>query len=485
MTDAGASLALELRGVRRRFGDVVALDGADFHVRAGTVHALLGENGAGKSTLMRIAFGMLAPDAGTILVAGTRFDRITVPMAMRAGLGMVHQHLSLAESLDTTENLSLGNPGLFRRGVAAASLRRLMDESGLHVPQGVPARQLTLVQQQRLEILKALARRAQVLILDEPTAVLAPQESRDLMSWARGFVARGGSVVLVTHKLREALAVADDITVLRRGRVTHAGAAAGTGEAELARAIFPGAEPTAVPALPAMPKDGVQAPAVVTATGLTIADRRGAPGVRGATFSLRGGEIVGVAAVEGSGHRELLAALGALRAPTSGQLALPARVVVIPADRLRDGIVPGFSLTENVALLDVGTARGRLNWPNIEARTRDLIDRFGIAASSPRVLAGTLSGGNQQRLVVARALERPVDLVVADNPTRGLDLMATAFVHDQLRRTAALGAVVVLHSSDLDEVLGLASRILVVFAGAVRELPADREAVSAAMLGAA
>lgn len=475
--------ALELRGIHKRFGGVVALDGVDLRVRAGTVHALLGENGAGKSTLMRVAFGMVSPDAGTVSVGESRMARPSVPMAIRAGLGMVHQHLSLAESLDTTENHALGNSGLFRRRDSTAALQQLMDESGLQVPVDALARQLTLVQQQRLEILKALGRGARILILDEPTAVLAPQESRDLMKWVRSFVTGGGSVVLVTHRLREALAAADDITVLRRGQVTFQGPSAGSSEAALARAIFPEAVSDAAVA-PASMAVAAQ-PVVVTATDLTIADRRGAPGIRGASFALRGGEIVGVAAVEGSGHRELLAALGALRPPTSGALRLPDRVVVIPADRLRDGVVGAFTLAENVALLDVGRARGRMDWPGIGARTQGLIHRFGIAAPSADTTAEALSGGNQQRLVVARALEHPVDLIVADNPTRGLDLLATAFVHAQLRLAAADGAAVVVHSSDIDEVLALASRILVVFAGTVRELQPDRDAVGSAMLGAA
>lgn len=482
MTSSPAATALELRGVRKRFGDVVALDGVDFRLRVGTVHALLGENGAGKSTLMRVAFGMIPPDAGDVIVSGRVATRHDVSTATRAGLGMVHQQLSLADSLDTTENFDLGGSGLFQHTRATARLRVLMRQSGLDVPIGVQARHLSVVQQQRLEILKALGRGARTLILDEPTAVLAPPESRDLMAWIRGFVSGGGSVVLVTHKLREAIAASDEVTVLRRGRVTYNGSTAGSTESALARAIFPEAVEGSGGATAPELAPGADA---VVAQDLTVAHGRGPATIRGASFTLRRGEIVGVAAVEGSGHRELLAALSGLLPAAGGSLALPRRVVVIPADRLRDGVITGFTLAENVALLDAGIARGRMSWDGIAARTRGLIERFGIVAPSPGTAAGALSGGNQQRLVVARALERSADLVVADNPTRGLDLQATAFVHEQLRRAASDGAVVVVHSSDLDEVLALASRVLVVFAGTVRDVPRNRDAIGAAMLGAA
>lgn len=480
-TSSGSpSAALELRAIRKRFGDVTALDGVDLLVTEGSVHALLGENGAGKSTLMRIAFGLLAPDAGEINVFGDQRRGLTVRDATRAGLGMVHQHLSLAPSLTTSENLVLGGAGLFRPRDAVARLRTVAEASGLRVPLDVPARDLSIVQQQRLEILKALSRDARLLILDEPTAVLAPSEIDDLLAWVRDYAAEGRSVVLVTHKLREALAVADEITVLRRGRVTHVGPARDSTDAELARAIFPEAV-AASPESPAVAPTEV----VVSAENVTVAGAHGVPQIRHASFALHRHEIVGIAAIEGSGHRELLAALGALHPTESGLLRLPPRVVVIPADRQREGLIPQFSLAENVALLDIGAARGLLNWNRVEERTRLLMQRFSIDAPSTRGPARALSGGNQQRLVVARSLEHPVDLVVADNPTRGLDMQASAFVHEQLRRAAAGGAVVVVHSSDLDEVLALATRVLVVFQGEVRELGLDRDAIGAAMLGAA
>ncbi|MEK7403352.1 MAG: ATP-binding cassette domain-containing protein [Gemmatimonadota bacterium] len=481
MTTAGPgdSPALELRGIHKRFGEVAALTDAGLVVRHGTVHAVLGENGAGKSTLMRVAIGLAAPDAGIVSVFGSATPRLSVRTASRAGLGMVHQHLSLAESLTAPENVALGGAGLYRSRQVVERLRAVADSSGLDVPLNIPVRELTLAQRQRLEILKALAADARVLILDEPTAVLAPTEVRDLLSWVRSFAARGGSVVLVTHKLREALSVADDITVLRRGRVTFAGPATGATESSLAGAIFPGAVATSAVAI------GVPGEEVVVAERVSVADDRGTVRVRDASFVVRRHEIVGIAAVDGAGHHELMAALGALKRPASGELRLPQRVVVVPADRHRDGLILSMSLAENVALRGVGAARGRIAWGRVRERARALIQRFGIVAASEQAGAGTLSGGNQQRLVVAAALEQPVDLIVADNPTRGLDLRATAFVHEQLREAAASGAAVVVHSSDVDEVLELATRVLVVFHGTVSEAGLDRDRIGTLMLGAA
>jgi simple sugar transport system ATP-binding protein len=472
-----ATPALEIRGVAKRFGDVAALDGVDLVVRAGTVHALVGENGAGKSTLMRIAYGMLAADRGEVLLFGTRGDA-SVADAITRGAGMVHQHLSLVPNLTAAENLVLGGRGLYRPSDARALVRRVGDESGLKVDADARVSELSIVEQQRLEILKALAHGARLLILDEPTAVLAPSETEDLLRWIRAFTDRGGSVVLVTHKLKEALAVAHDVTVLRRGRVVQAGLASATSANELARAMFP--DPPEATASPAAQRGDV----VVKAENVTITDARGAERIRAASFMVHRGEIVGIAAIEGSGHRELLAALMGVPVGSTGSLALPRDVGVIPANRAREALVAEFSLTENVALRGLGRRRGLMPWSEIAGRTTRLIERFSIAAPSHATPARQLSGGNQQRLVVGRELEGSVDLVVADNPTRGLDLRATAFVLEQLRHAAAAGAAVVFHSSDLDELLGIASRVFVVFDGRVSESAPDREIVGQAMLGA-
>jgi simple sugar transport system ATP-binding protein len=477
---ASSTLALEARGITKHFGTVTALDQVDFSVRRGTVHALLGENGAGKTTLMRAAYGMVPLDAGSFHLLGQPMRRHTVRDANRAGVGMVHQHLSLVPALTAAENLALGRPGLYRPRDARAQLQRLADSSGLRVPADAPVRDLSIVERQRLEILKALGRGARLLILDEPTAVLAPSEIDDLLEWIRRFVAQGGSVVLVTHKLREALAVAHDVTILRRGRVVYTGDARQSSEKDLARAMFP-ENVDATPTVAASPAGGP----VVQARDLTLHDAARVTRIRNATFDVRAGEIVGIAAVEGSGHRALLRALAALDAPSAGSLTLPRRIAHVPADRLNEALIPDFSLAENVALRGLGARRGVMPWPSIVERTTALIERFGVVAPGPRARARTLSGGNQQRLVIARELDQEIDLLVADNPTRGLDLSATVFVHEQLRRAAVRGTAVVVHSSDVDEVLSLATRVLVVFHGEVREVAAARDEVGRAMLGAA
>lgn len=470
--------ALELRGVSKRFGSTVALDGVDFTVAVGQVHALLGENGAGKSTAMRVAYGLTTADAGTTRVFGQEMTRHSVPAAVMAGLGMVHQHLSLVPTLTAAESLALGGRGLFKQHEAEAALRSVSHASGLAVDPAAIIGDLSLVEQQRLEILKALARNARVLILDEPTAVLAPSESDELLQWLRGFADGGGSVVLVTHKLREAMAIADVVTVLRRGRVVLAVAAKATSEDQLARAMFPETTATAV-SVPAAP-----GATVARLAGADIAGARGTA-VRDASFELRRGEIAGVAAIEGAGQRELLNALAGLTGVEKGTIELPERIALIPANRARDAAVGEFTLAENVALHGLARRRGLMPWRAIESNTAALIQRFSIAAPSHGVPLRSLSGGNQQRLVVARELEHEVDLVIADNPTRGLDLRASAFVHEQIRLAAARGAAVVVHSGDLDELLALATRVLVVFHGDVRAMGLDRDAISRAMVGAA
>jgi len=484
--DAGAPVgALELTGISKQFGAVRALDDVSFTARSGSVHALLGENGAGKTTLMRIAYGLLRPDGGSLRLFGEKVDDHSVRRAVHAGMGMVHQHLSLVPSLTAVENFVLGRRGIFRPRDVSRELIALSERAGLRVDPGATVRELSIVEQQRLEILKALAGGARILILDEPTSGLAPAEIEELLRWIRGFASGGGTVVLVTHRLREALEVADDITVLRRGRVAHVAHgvsdAAGTRPSteELARTIFPETL-EAAPPTPMTPSAGET---VVELAGVTLTDARGVIRVRSATLSARRGEIVGVAAVEGSGHRELLRAVAGLDQPSDGRVTLPQRIAVVPAERLRDALIAEFTLVENVALRGAGTRRGLMPWESLAQTTDALIDRYDIAAPSAAVPARALSGGNQQRLVIARELSGELDLVVADDPTRGLDFRASAFVHGRLRDVAARGAAVVVHMSDLDELLSLATRMIVAFHGAVREVPPVRDAVGRAMLG--
>ena len=471
---------LELEGIDKRFGGVRALAGASLRVRPGTVHALLGENGAGKTTLMRIAFGLVHPDAGTVHVAGAPSRFASPRDAIDAGIGMVQQHFSLVPAMSVAENLALGGRGRYAPGPARARVERLARATGLPpVNPDAVVGELPVGAQQRVEILKALARDARLLILDEPTAVLAPAETAALLRWARGFAAAGRAVVLITHKLADALGIADDVTVLRHGRVALSAPAAGLSADAIAAAMLGEGAGTAAESDGSGARPG---PLVARATNLTIPGRAG-PALDAVTIEVRGGEILGVAAVEGNGERELLRALAGRVAVTGGSLEIPERVAFIPQDRHADGVVDAMTLTENVALEGAGKRRGRMDWSELRDATRELMRRFDVRAPGPDTPASALSGGNQQRLILARELAAEPALVVADQPTRGLDIRATSEVHARLRAARAAGRAVVLYSTDLDEVLSLADRVVVVNGGRVREVAMDRDAVGRAMLG--
>jgi ABC-type uncharacterized transport system ATPase subunit len=453
---------LHLRGITKSFGPVRALQHADFALFPGEVHALLGENGAGKSTLMHVAYGMIPPDEGVVEVSGVATAFGSPRDARRNGIGMVHQHFTTIEALTVEENLRLA----LGPGVRMPAIRLLEG-----VEPAIRVHQLGVAQRQRLEIAKALATGGRALLLDEPTAVLAPSEIEELLGIVRGFAKEGGAVAFITHKLPEALACADQVTVLRHGTVAFTGPIAGQSadalagymlgtSGELARAAA--TEPQAV--RPHRPGTTV------------VASFGGTP-----VFA---GDLLGVAAVEGNGQRELLRELAGLSGATSG-----APAAFIPEDRTTEGIIPELTVTENVVLglqRDPRWIRGlRLDWRAARARTAELVSEFSIRAASPDALAATLSGGNQQKVVLARALERGPRLLIAENPTRGLDIRATREIHGRLRAAAERGVAVVVYSTDLDEVLSLGERVLVVHRGVVREAPAgaDRRAVGAMMLG--
>jgi simple sugar transport system ATP-binding protein len=398
---------------------------------------------------------------------------------------MVHQHFTNVPAMTVAENVTLGGSGLFDARRAADRVVHLGRTTGLVLDPGARVESLSVGAKQRLEIVKALARNARVLILDEPTAVLAPQEIAELLTWLRSFANAGNSVVLITHKLREALSIADDITVLRRGRVVFAGSAIGMTIAALSSAML-GAEPSASDAkVPTAQATDARAAVVVTARDVVIVDQHGVPRVRGASFEIRGGEILGIAAIEGAGQSELLRALGGRTATIGGTLETPTSVGFVPEDRQRDALVLDFSLVENVALKRAGDRRGRIDWGDIRTRTEGLIARFDVRGGAAPTAARALSGGNQQKLVLARELDESPSLLVVENPTRGLDIRAAQDVHTRLRAAAAVGAAVVMYSSDLDEVLSLSHRVLVLHAGAARECERDRDAVGRAMLGVA
>lgn len=493
MTDATVgpeTAAIALVDIVKRFGTVLALDKASLIARSGTVHALLGENGAGKTTLMRIAFGMIRADVGHLSVHGRSANWRSAADAMAAGIGMVHQHFALVPAMTVAENVELGigvgarvETWRFDRQAADERVRTLSQASGLTVDPSAVVAELSVAAQQRVEILKALSREARILILDEPTAVLAPSEIEELLRWLRGYVDNGGTAILITHKLREALAVADDVTVLRRGRTVLTAKRSRADERSLTRAMIGDEAASSQSPIARAPASGVptgEPIAVLEDVIATDEERRERVCV---TLAVRPGEIVGVAGVEGAGQHTLLRVIAGRIAPIAGQITLPLDIGFIPEDRQQDGLVLEFSLAENVALRGAGQRRGRMSWTAVRQRTATLMRELDIRGSSTVARARTLSGGNQQRLIVARELDGQPPLIVAENPTRGLDVQAAANVLDRLRAAQEAGAAVVLYSSDLEEVLALASRVLAVHAGSVREVALEKNVVGRAILG--
>jgi len=480
---------LQLVGIEKRFGPVHALRGVNFLLAPGEVHALLGENGAGKSTLMHVAYGLARPDAGQI-----RFDgvarRVASPRVARAsGIGMVHQHFTSVPALTVAENVALAAGWRVVPHEIRERARALSERIGLPLDPDQRAGRLSVSLKQRLEIVKALATDARILLLDEPTAVLAPAESEELLKMVRTFTARGGSAVLITHKLDEVLRAADRVTVLRQGVVTLETAVADQSVESLAEAMIGGGAGVAVsgpaPAAPA-PLGGRE---LIRCNALELSRESGyGIAIRHATLSVRAGEIVGIAAVEGNGQRELLRAVAGRIVPLRGKLQVAQPVGFIPEDRTSEGLIPTFSLTENVVLGRGAEAPwvrgGRIDWRAAEARTAELLQELQIAATGPSMRAASLSGGNQQKLIVARELSRVPAVIVAENPTRGLDIRAARDIHERLRSAAAAGVAVFFHSTDLDEVLSLASRVIVVTRGVIAEVSpsASRAQVGAMML---
>jgi ABC-type uncharacterized transport system ATPase subunit len=479
-----SELALALRDVHRRFGATVALEDARCLVRAGTVHALLGENGAGKTTLMRIAFGMLQADAGVLERDGRAVRFAHERDAIAAGIGMVHQHFMLIPAFTVAENVSLGGRGRLAPAETAARIRSIGTHTGLRVDPDARIRNLPVGAQQRAELVRALAQDARLLILDEPTAVLTPLESEELYGWMRRFAATGGTVVLITHKLREALAVADDVTVLRRGRTVLEGRAQDIPEAALVTAIVGEGTSGAM----GEPLGHTVAPALFALHQASWADARGVMRLAATSLEVRAGEILGVLGVEGAGQRELLRLLAGRLAPTTGRVAHPARVGFIPEDRLRDALIPAFSLTENHALADAAVLEPLVRWQARRAATGSIVAAYDVRTTGPDAPMATLSGGNQQRFVVGRERALAPEALVAENPTRGLDVRATNRVLNAIRDVATHGGAAVVYSADLDEILALTRRVVVCFGGRVTEVeppadPSDRSAYARAMLG--
>lgn len=497
--------ALELRGISKRFDGALALDDASLTLQPGHVHALLGENGAGKTTLARVAFGEIRADAGSVFVDGRVVRSHDPAVALAIGIGMVHQHFTLVPAMTVAENLALGGHGRYRVVRARARVGEIARETGLALDPDARLRDLPVGAQQRVEIAKAIAggarRSRRVLLLDEPTAVLAPPEVAELLAWLRRFAGAGNAVLLVTHKLREALAVSDEVTVLRRGRVVVHSVTRQASEQSLAAAMLGVSEgPPLGITMAAREASRITESSTggaisraacgparevrLRARDLELRDVHGTVRIRAASFDVSAGEIVGIAAVEGSGQRELLRALAGRLAPARGTIERPARVGFVPEDRQRDALVLDFTVVENVALADAASHRGRMRWREYAERAASLVAKFDVRTRAIGAPTRELSGGNQQKLVLARELDASPLALVAENPTRGLDIRAAAAVHARLRAARAAGAAIVLHASDLEEVISLADRVLVVHGGHVSEVRGGADAVGQAMLGA-
>ena len=495
---------LEMRHVTKRFPGIVANDDISFDLLEGEVHALLGENGAGKSTLMNILYGLYHPDEGEILIRGKRVRLGSPNAAIDAGVGMVHQHFMLIPVMTVTENIVLAQEPTAGGVVldireAERRVQELSDRYGLAVDPRATVEEISVGQQQRVEILKALYREADILVLDEPTAVLTPQEAGELFEVIRSLTERGKSIIFISHKLNEVLEVADRITVLRRGKLIETLPAEGATEESLARlmvgreVLLRVAKTAAHPGEPLLRVDD-----------LHVIDERGIEKVRGVSFEVRAGEIVGIAGIDGNGQTELIDAMTGLFPIESGTVRLGDRDVTdesahqhleaglghIPEDRQRRGLVLEYSIAENMALHDYRSPpASRFGWlfpRRLVARARALIREFDVRGGGPTTRGGALSGGNQQKVVLAREISRDPKVLIAAQPTRGLDVGAIEFVHRRLIEERDEGRGILLVSLELEEVLSLSDRILVMYEGhIVGEFPptVSEEELGIAMTG--
>jgi simple sugar transport system ATP-binding protein len=395
---------------------------------------------------------------------------------------MVHQHFTLVSTMTVTENIALGGHGLYHPDRTRDAITRLAERTGLAINPRARIDELPAGAQQRVEILKALSHDTRVLILDEPTAVLTPGEAAELLRMVRALVNDGGTVILITHKLRDALEFADDITVMRHGSTIWTGLAIDATENTLVAAMLGTERPLAT-------DDGRahvganSGETVLSLKEVCVRDATGVDRLKSVTLTVRRGEIVGVAAVEGNGQRELLRVLAGRMVPTSGEVIIPATVGFIPEDRQRDALIQDFSLRDNVALLGAGTRKGLINWGTANDQTRELLRDYHVRPHDEDLRASALSGGNQQKLVVGREIEGSHVALVAENPSRGLDVQAAAAVRARIRAARDAGMAVVVYSSDMDEVLALADRVINMYAGYVREVASEYEAMGRAMLG--
>ncbi|MDE2775256.1 MAG: ABC transporter ATP-binding protein [Chloroflexota bacterium] len=501
---SGAPPALEVRGITKRFPGVLANDNINLTLRKGQVLGLLGENGAGKSTLMNMIYGLYKPDEGEILVNGAPVEIAGPKDAIGLGIGMVHQHFQLVDVLTVTENVMLGNEAVsgpfLRRDKARREIQALSGEYGLDVDPDALISDLPVGVQQRVEIIKALYRHADILILDEPTAVLTPQETRGLFKIMRALLDKGVSIIFISHKLKEVLEICDDVVVLRRGAVAGQADPRESTEQSLASLMVGRDVILEIDKSAAKPGDEI-----LNVVNLSVRDDRGLPAVEGVSLGLQRGEILGIAGVQGNGQTELVEALTGMRAIDGGRFFIKGSEVTgasprsvtemgvghVPEDRQRDGLVASFTVMHNLVLCSYyREAFSRaivVDDRAIADNARQLVEQYDVRPPIINNIAGGLSGGNQQKVIVAREFSRDVDLLIASQPTRGLDVGSIEFIHRQILRMRDAGAGILLVSSELDEVLSLADRVAVMFEGEIIDIfdidDADRDTVGLRMAG--
>ena len=476
---------IEMRDITKVFGEFVANDKINLHLRKGEIHALLGENGAGKSTLMNMLAGLLEPTSGEIVVNGQVVNLDSPSKAASLGIGMVHQHFMLVEAFTVAENIILGSE-LTKNGVldiagASKEIKSLSERYGLAVDPSAKVADISVGAQQRVEILKTLYRGADILIFDEPTAVLTPSEIDELMAIMKNLVKEGKSIILITHKLDEIRAVSDRVTVIRRGKSIETVEIAGATNADLAEMMVGRSVSFKTEKQASQPKE-----VVLSIKDLVVNENRGVPAVKNLSLDVRAGEIVGIAGIDGNGQSELIQAITGLRKVESGSIELKGNSIVglhprqitelsvghVPEDRHRDGLILEMMISENIALQtyykEPHSKNGILNYSNITSYAKKLMEEFDVRAASELVPAAALSGGNQQKAIIAREIDRDPDLLIVSQPTRGLDVGAIEYIHKRLIEERDNGKAVLVVSFELDEILNVSDRIAVIHDGKIQ-----------------
>lgn len=476
---------IEMRDITKVFGGFVANDKINLHLRKGEIHALLGENGAGKSTLMNMLAGLLEPTSGEIAVNGQVVNLDSPSKAASLGIGMVHQHFMLVEAFTVAENIILGSE-LTKNGVldiagASKEIKALSERYGLAVDPSAKVADISVGAQQRVEILKTLYRGADILIFDEPTAVLTPSEIDELMAIMKNLVKEGKSIILITHKLDEIRAVSDRVTVIRRGKSIETVEIAGATNADLAEMMVGRSVSFKTEKQASKPKE-----VVLSIKDLVVNENRGVPAVKNLSLDVRAGEIVGIAGIDGNGQSEQIQAITGLRKVESGSIELKGDSIVglhprqitelsvghVPEDRHRDGLILEMMISENIALQtyykEPHSKNGILNYSNITSYAKKLMEEFDVRAASELVPAAALSGGNQQKAIIAREIDRDPDLLIVSQPTRGLDVGAIEYIHKRLIEERDNGKAVLVVSFELDEILNVSDRIAVIHDGKIQ-----------------